>query len=199
MPVDYSPLAHPKGSTKLDRAIATKAARLLDAKQLRVWAAAVKNRDQWKDRKTGVRVRSTRRLDPLRAEAHHIASKDDWNVRTDVRNGLCLSFATHYAVEHNQLRIEGTVFFTKNGCRYIDGTHPVFFVCGCRWRLRPESNRQPVPNNGSALPIRVTEPFSRTRASRPDAVDPSGAVRGNAEHARRHVRTCHDVYVRRRL
>jgi hypothetical protein len=128
MPMDTAHLAHPKGSTKLDRAIANKAARLADKKALDAWAFAVKLRDLWKDRKTGVRVRRTRDLDPLRAEAHHIVSKDDRAVRYDVRNGVCLSFATHEAVEHNRLRIEGTVFFRKGGQTYIDGTFPVYFV-----------------------------------------------------------------------
>jgi hypothetical protein len=114
--------------TKLDRAIASKAARLLDAKNLRVWALAVKIRDQWKDRKTGVKVRSTRSLDPLRAEAHHIESKSNKATRYDVRNGVTLSFAHHYAVTKNIYRIEGTVFFRKLGVSYIDGTFPVFFV-----------------------------------------------------------------------
>jgi hypothetical protein len=114
--------------TRLDRAIAHKAVRLEDAKQLRIWATAVKDRDHWKDRKTGRRVHSTRTLDPDRAEAHHIESKDDHAVRYDVRNGLCLSFASHEAVTHGVYRIEGTVFFTVNGSRYIDGTHPVNFV-----------------------------------------------------------------------
>jgi hypothetical protein len=31
-------------------------------------------------------------------------------------------------VTHGKLRIEGTVFFTKGGCRYIDATYPVIFV-----------------------------------------------------------------------
>jgi hypothetical protein len=81
----------------------------------------------WKDRKTGVRVRRTRDLDPLRAEAHHIESKDNPDTRYDVRNGVTLSLATHEAVTHNRLTIEGTVWFRKNGCRYIDGTYPVTF------------------------------------------------------------------------
>jgi hypothetical protein len=115
-------------TTKLDRAIAHKAARLADAKQLRKWAIAVKERDLWKDRKTGVRVRRTRDLDPLRAEAHHIEPRENLATRYDVRNGICLSFATHYAIEHQQLRIEGTVFFTVGGCRYIDANFPVIFV-----------------------------------------------------------------------
>lgn len=114
--------------TRLDRAIANKAARLEDQRRLEVWARAVKTRDRWKDRKTGVKVRSTRTLDPLRAEAHHIASRDDRAVRYDVRNGLCLSLATHDAVERNRLIIVGTKYFTKAGTRYIDGRYLVRFV-----------------------------------------------------------------------
>lgn len=114
--------------TRLDRAIANKAARLLDAKQLRAWARAVKERDRWTDRRTGRRVLRTLSLDPDRAEAHHLAGRDDWAVRYDVRNGICLSLATHDAVTRGQLTIEGTVFFRKGGCRYIDGTFPVTFV-----------------------------------------------------------------------
>lgn len=126
--IDSSKLAFPKGSTKLDRAIASKAARLLDAKQLRAWAFAVKDRDRWKDRKTGARVHASRQLDPLRAEAHHIVSKDDHAVRYDVRNGVCLSLETHAAVECHRLRIVGSVFFLKGGTRYIDATFPVSFI-----------------------------------------------------------------------
>jgi hypothetical protein len=122
------PRANPKLVTRLTRAIAKKAARLEDAKQLRAWAKAVKERDLWKDRRTGIRVRSTRELDPLRAEAHHIVSKDDRAVRYDVRNGICLSFETHDLVERHALRIEGTVFFWKDGVRYIDASHRVRFV-----------------------------------------------------------------------
>ncbi len=114
-------------STKLDRAITRKVDRLKDAKQLRAWALAVKVRDRWIDRKTGERLRSTRDLDPLRAEAHHVVSKDDLVVRCDVRNGICLSFATHEAIERNQLRIVGTVWFVEQGTRYIDAGEPVIF------------------------------------------------------------------------
>jgi hypothetical protein len=115
-------------STKLDRAIARKAARLADIKQLRAWAIAVKDRDLWKDRKTGVRVRRTRDLDPLRAEAHHIEPRENLATRYDVRNGICLSFAVHFQIKRHELRIEGTVWFTVRGCRYIDATYPVIFV-----------------------------------------------------------------------
>ena len=130
MPIDMtSPgLAHPKVGSKLDRAIASKAARLLDAKKLREWATAVKDRDLWTDRKTRQRVHRTRALDPLRAEAHHLVSKDDPAVRYDVRNGICLSMQTHLEVSLGRYRIDGTVFFRKNGARYIDGTHAVTFV-----------------------------------------------------------------------
>lgn len=124
------PRATPKHQleTKLDRAIASKAARLLDAKKLRDWAFKVKDRDHWKDRKTKRRVLRTLSLDPDRAEAHHIASKDDWAVRYDERNGICLSLATHDAVTTGKLRIEGTVWFRVKGARYIDGRFPVTFV-----------------------------------------------------------------------
>ncbi len=114
--------------TKLDRAIANKATRLDDARKLVAWAKAVKDRDRWRDRKTGVQVKSTRQLDPLRAEAHHIEPKEDYAVRYDVRNGICLSFATHFAVERHVFRIDGTVWFRKGGARYIDGRFPVTFV-----------------------------------------------------------------------
>jgi hypothetical protein len=128
--VNAVPHATPKHqlATRLDRAIASKAARLLDAKKLRTWAYAVKDRDKWKDRKTGRRVRRCLELDPDRAEAHHIEPKENMSVRYDVRNGLCLSLATHDAVTTGKLTIEGTAWFTVKGCRYIDGTAPVIFV-----------------------------------------------------------------------
>jgi hypothetical protein len=123
-----TPCAGPKPSTRLARAIAKKAARLVDAKKLRAWAKAVKERDCWKDRRTDIRVRSTRELDPLRAEAHHIVSRDDRAVRYDIRNGITLSCESHDLVERHVLRIEGTAFFEVDGVRYIDATHPVRFV-----------------------------------------------------------------------
>jgi hypothetical protein len=114
--------------TKLDRAVENKADRLDDAKKLRAWAFAVKSRDHWKDRKTKRRVLRTLSLDADRAEAHHIVSKDDWAVRYDVRNGICLSALVHEAVERGRYRIEGTAWFTIKGTRYIDATAPVTFV-----------------------------------------------------------------------
>ena len=118
----------PKPSTRLSRAIAKKDARLFDAKQLRAWAAAVKQRDQWRDRKTGVRLLRCLDLDPLRAEAHHVVSRADPAVRYDVRNGITLSLASHDAVERGIYRIEGTAWFRVGGVSYIDASAPVTFV-----------------------------------------------------------------------
>jgi hypothetical protein len=60
----------PKPSTRVTRAIASRAARVLDRRKLVAWSFAVKSRDGWRDRKTGVRLRRCLELDPLRAEAH---------------------------------------------------------------------------------------------------------------------------------
>lgn len=111
--------------TKLDHKIAKAKADVDDLKKLTVWANAVKDRDEWKDRKTEKKVRRTHVLAPDSAHAHHIEPKDNLDTRYDVRNGLTLSFTTHDAVERNKLQIIGTKFFRKNGRRYIDGTYPV--------------------------------------------------------------------------
>jgi hypothetical protein len=125
-----TPRATPKHEleTRLDRAIANKAFRLEDARKLRQWAFDVKTLDKWRDQKTGRRVLRTLSLDPDRAEAHHVESRDDWAVRYDVRNGICLSLATHDAITRGQLAIEGTVFFRVKGQRYINARFPVIFV-----------------------------------------------------------------------
>lgn len=115
-------------TTKLDRAVEKKAAKREDDQKLAVWAKAVKERDGWKDRYTGKKVKRTRELDPLRAEAHHVEPRENKGTRYDVRNGLCLSFATHDAIEMNRLQIVGTKFFQLNGYRYIDCTAPVKFL-----------------------------------------------------------------------
>ena len=60
--------------------------------------------------------------------AVYTAARNGTVSRYDVRNGLCLSLATHDAVTRGQLTIEGTAWFTVQGCRYIDGTAPVIFV-----------------------------------------------------------------------
>ena len=125
-----TPRATPKAQldTRLDRAIANKAARLLDAKRLREWGRLVKERDRWRDRKTGRRVLRTLNLDADRAEAHHTAGRDDWNVRYDVRAGLTLSLKSHSEVEQGTYRIDGTAWFSVRGTRYVDCTYPVVFV-----------------------------------------------------------------------
>jgi len=125
-----TPRATPKREleTRLDRAIANKIARLEDERELRRWAIAVKERDHWRDRKTGQRLHRRLELDPLRAEAHHVVSRDDWAVRHDIRNGLTVSLATHDALTRGDLTIEGTSWFVLHGARYIDCTHPVIFV-----------------------------------------------------------------------
>lgn len=114
--------------TKLDRAIDSKAVRLADARALRVWADAVKDRDKWKDRRTGVKVFRSLALDPRRAEAHHVVDRSDLATRYDVRNGITLSLETHLLVETYRLRLVGTKFFWTGGRRYIDATFPVKFV-----------------------------------------------------------------------
>jgi len=128
--INAVPHATPKHEleTKLDRAIDNKAARRLDAKKLRQWAIAVKDRDKWRDRKTGQRLHRRLELDPLRAEAHHVVSRDDWAVRHDIRNGLTVSLATHDALTRGALAIEGTAWFSIQGTRYIDCTYPVIWV-----------------------------------------------------------------------
>lgn len=113
--------------TKLDRAVEKKAAKRDDEKKLAAWALAVKELDHWKDRKTGKRLKRTRELDPLRAEAHHIEPRANEDTRYDIRNGIALAFETHDAVERGKLRIVGTVFFVIAGKRYINGRHKVTF------------------------------------------------------------------------
>lgn len=114
-------------ATKLDRAVAKKIARQMDEKQLAAWALAVKERDGWKDRYTDKKVKRTMDLDPLRGESHHCEPRENEDTRYDVRNGLCLSFETHDAVERHRLLIVGTKYFSLNGKRYIDCTYPVRF------------------------------------------------------------------------
>lgn len=116
--------------SRVTRAIAQTAARTLDRRKLVAWAVAVKTRDQWRDRRTGTRLLRTLNLDPRRAEAHHLVSRDVRAVRYDVRNGITLSLVTHDAVERGLLRIEGSAWFTVGGVTYIDATAPVRFVRG---------------------------------------------------------------------
>lgn len=113
--------------TRLDRAQSKKKAVAQDRRLLTEWARQVKDRDEWKDRYTGKKVRGTRLLSPDAAHAHHVEPCANKDVRHDTRNGITLSFTTHDLVERNKLRIVGTVWFTVNGKRYINCDYPVKF------------------------------------------------------------------------
>ena len=115
--------------TRMDKADAKKKATALDVRKLVEWAKQVKDRDGWKDRYTGRRVKGTRMvLHPDAAHAHHVAPRENTDVRYDTRNGITLSAKTHDRVERNQLLIVGTVWFTVNGKRYINCDYPVKFM-----------------------------------------------------------------------
>ncbi len=118
-------LACPKGPSRLERAKAKQQADKEDERKLRDWARRVKVRDEYTDRLIGGRAVKTAAAHPQRAEAHHIAGRADWDVRYDVRNGITVTWETHEAIESGKLEVIGTRFFTVNGKRYIDGTHPV--------------------------------------------------------------------------
>lgn len=125
------PHATPKHeiATRMDHAKEKKDADRLDKQKLAVWSRQVKDRDEWKDRKTGKAVkRTTHVLHPDAAHAHHVEDRENVDVRYDIRNGVTLSAETHDAVERNKLRIVGTRFFKVNGARYIDCTHKLKFV-----------------------------------------------------------------------
>lgn len=120
------PLAQPKPS-RLERAVKEKKADGEDARKLREWAMAVKQRDEYIDRYTDQRTHKTAAADPDRAEAHHIVGRADQAVRHDVRNGICVSWRTHERLERGELEVVGTHWFTLAGKRYIDATHRVTF------------------------------------------------------------------------
>ena len=122
------PRPHQPKQTRLERAEANQQADRDDKRKLEVWARAVKNRDEWKDRLTGARVKAVLRLLPDRAEAHHVEPRANYDTRYDVRNGLTLSLATHERVERNEIQIVGTRHFTVNGKQYINCDFPVKFI-----------------------------------------------------------------------
>lgn len=117
--------------SKMDRAEAKKKAAALDERKLAAWAKKVKERDEWKDRYTGRKVKSVRETltvtHPDAGHAHHVEPRENEDTRYDVRNGLCLSAKTHDLVERNKLRIVGTRWFRINGRRYIDCRYSVKF------------------------------------------------------------------------
>lgn len=104
-----------------------------DDKKLAVWRDEVFDRDERKCRCCGLKVLrlQIKILHPRRAEAHHVAGRDDQAVRYDVRNGLTLCLKCHERVTgvvNDKLRIVGTVWFIKGGQRYINAQFPVTFV-----------------------------------------------------------------------
>lgn len=114
--------------TRMEKAEGKKKAAALDERKLAEWAKQVKERDSWKDRHTGRRVKTMRMvLHPDAAHAHHVEPRENYDVRYDTRNGLTLSAKTHDAVERNKIRIIGTAWFKVNGKRYINCDHPVKF------------------------------------------------------------------------
>jgi hypothetical protein len=128
-----TPRATTKGElkTRMDRAIEKKQDKREDERKLAIWAKAVKARDKWKDRLTGRQVKKPGKvsiIDPDVAHAHHGEPRENYDVRYDVRNGICLSAATHEKVERNELAIVGKHYFVVKGRRYLNLSKPVKFV-----------------------------------------------------------------------
>lgn len=124
------PRATPKDQlpTKLDGAIAPKSPGSWVPNNCGPGHGAVKDRDLWKDRKTGVWV--TVLGNPIRCARQRITSIPA-TIRpcaTTSGMGWCLSFANHKEVTHHRLRIEGTFWFRKGGARYTEVTYHVLFV-----------------------------------------------------------------------
>lgn len=97
-----------------------------------MWRDEVFDRDERKCRCCGLKVirLQIKILHPRRAEAHHVAGRDDQAVRYDVRNGLTLRLKCHQRVTGvvgAKLQIVGTVFFRLAGQRYINAQFPVEF------------------------------------------------------------------------
>lgn len=117
--------------TRMDRAIEKKQDKREDERKLLVWAKAVKERDHWKDRLTGHKVKRPGKvavIDPDAAHAHHGEPRENYDVRYDIRNGITLSALTHEKVEKNELAIVGKHYFVVNGKRYLNLSKPVKFV-----------------------------------------------------------------------
>lgn len=101
-----------------------------DAKQLAVWRAEVRDRDEGKCRCCGVKTVKTLALHPRRGEAHHTAGRNDQAVRYDTRAGLHTCLKCHERITgtvNDRLELVGTVWFTKAGQRYLNCDYPVTF------------------------------------------------------------------------
>lgn len=123
-------LKKPAPLAKLDRAVEKKKATDQDARDLAKWSASVLTRDQYVDRFTGKPVKKASEVGvthPDAAHAHHVVPRADAAVRTDRRNGLCVSWATHQLLEAHELTVIGTKFFRKSGRRFINCDAPVRF------------------------------------------------------------------------
>jgi predicted restriction endonuclease len=103
-----------------------------DAKQLLQWARDVKARDEGRCRVCGVRTLATLERVPKRGEAHHIKSRADKAVRTDVRNGLWCCLKCHQRLHGRGVRLHiiGTAaqLFTVNGKPYLNGDLALTFT-----------------------------------------------------------------------
>lgn len=103
-----------------------------DAKRLDHWRRSVRTRDRGRCRVCGVKTVTTIDRDPKRGEAHHIVSRTDAAVRTDVRNGLwcCLKCHQRFKGRGVRLHVIGTaaqMFTAANGKQYLDATQPLQF------------------------------------------------------------------------
>jgi ribosomal protein L37AE/L43A len=96
-----------------------------DAKQLQVWARAVRARDKETCRVCHRKTLRTLELDPRRGEAHHIVSRTNPVIRVDVRNGLWTCGRCHSLLTRHKLFVIGTarqMFVAgRTGKSYLNG------------------------------------------------------------------------------
>ena len=116
----------PAPIAKLERSVSKKQADDKDARELAAWSLAVRTRDKFTDRFTGKKVQPAKQVGvthPDCGHAHHVEPRENRDTRTDRRNGLTVSFATHQRLEANELKVVGTKYFTKNGKKYLNCDH----------------------------------------------------------------------------
>lgn len=122
--VDRPRMACPKGETRLEQKAAKQKN---DYYRMKTFLQAVWTRDEGKCRFCGRKVKRSLELTPERGEVHHIASRGDFAVRYDARNGILLCATHHQAVERHQLVISGTKhqMFAVDGKHYLDAYKPL--------------------------------------------------------------------------
>ena len=102
-----------------------------DAKLLREWARYVRLRDDGKCRVCGIKTLQTLELDPRRGEAHHIVSRTNQTIRTDVRNGLHVCLRCHHRFTARTLFVVGTAKqmyqVGRTGRWYLNGNEALTF------------------------------------------------------------------------